>query len=61
MFRTRVLVAMNLAPVLVMLVIVVVIRVLVLVGVLRTVEMLVNVHVGRVRSRILFDAHPTPC
>jgi hypothetical protein len=48
---------MDQAPVLVMVVIVVVIAMPVLVGVLRAVEMLVNVQVGEARSWILFDAH----
>jgi hypothetical protein len=51
---------MDLAAVLVMLVIVVVVEVLVLVRVLRAVEMLVNVQVGRVRVQFLFDAHDAP-
>jgi hypothetical protein len=51
---------MDLTPVLVMLVIVVVIEMLVIVRVLRTVEMLVNVEVTRLRSRILFFAHRSP-
>ncbi len=59
-FRSRVLVAMDLATVFVMFVVVLVIEMPVLVRVLRAVEMLVNVQVGRVRVQFLFDAHDAP-